>query len=122
MFDRQSFFLIPSSPDEIDQGQSCAVVITVDCGFVCENRRRRNPARRITDLFAQVRALQFFTNAFKGEEEKRFVLLDWTTNRRAILFTIKTFKRIYRRKCSRSELRGAGNKIRCRERRLCLTS
>src|SRR6185369_93471 len=93
VFDGQTFFLVESSSEEAEQCQSRAIVVRVDCTFICANRRRRDRARSSADLFAQIRALQFFMDPLEGEEVKRLVLLDWTTNRSAVLTTIKTFER-----------------------------
>src|SRR6185369_8406110 len=93
VLDRQSFFLIEPGSEKAEQRQPRAIVVSVDRGFIRADRRRRNGARRRPELFAQIRAVQFFPNAFEGEEVKRLVFLDWTTNRSAVLFTIKTVER-----------------------------
>src|SRR5215216_6954159 len=90
VLDRQTFFLIAACPEETDQGQSLAIFISVDCSFIRENRRCRNRTRRSADWLTQICALQLFPNALKSQEVKRFVFLEWTTNRCAVLLTIKT--------------------------------
>ncbi len=93
MLNGQSFFLIARGPEETDQRQSLAIFVSVDCSFICENRRRCDRTGRVSDLLTQVRAVKIFANALEGEEVKRLVFLEWTTNGRAVLLAMKAIER-----------------------------
>ena len=103
MFDWETFLLVYARLHEIDQGQSLAIKVGVNDRLVGLNRRRRHGAGCWSDGIAQICAREIFANAFKSQEEKRFVTTNGTTDRAAELFAMKIFQlfpiRCVRRQC-----------------------
>ena len=93
VLDRKSFFLVARYAEEVDEGESLAVVAAVDQSLVGDDCRRGNRTG-CSDWLAQVCALQIFTNAFKCDKVKGFVFAEWTTDRGAVLFAMKIRQRL----------------------------
>ena len=89
VLDRKTFFLIAGCTEKIKQREPLAISVAIDCRLVSNNRRRCNRARCVSNLLAQIRAFQVFTNALKRDEVKRFVLFEWTADSGAKLLAMK---------------------------------
>src|SRR5689334_11518435 len=74
--------------EEIKQRESLAIGARVDSSLVGLNGGRLDRAGR-ADRLTQIRPVEVFANTFERQKVRRFVFLEWTTNRRAVLFAVK---------------------------------
>jgi hypothetical protein len=90
--DWQSFFLIARCSEEIDKRKPLAILVTVNQSFIRKNGRRGDTTRGITNLFAQIGAIEVFADALEREEVKCPVLTEWPTDCCSVLLAMEAFK------------------------------
>src|SRR3982751_1085619 len=88
MLYRQTLFLVPRRPDEVNQGEPLAISVGINQPFISADGGSSDRTRS-ADWLTQIGAGQGLSNSFKRAEEKCFVFFNWTTDSAAKLLTMK---------------------------------